>query len=134
MLKTLAIVLRAAQLYSQAAHHQLSGPSFFMDHAFAGETYDAMEAAYDSVVERAIGTGEKFDILAMNVTSAKMVSDCKLDTTDDIFEQLIENEASIRREIEVAKKDGASPGTINMLDQLADDSEVRTYKLKQRAK
>lgn len=134
MLKPIAIVLRAAQLYSHAAHNQLSGSTFFSDHAFAGDVYGAMESAYDSVVERAIGTGEKLDLLEMNVIAAKMVSDCKLDTTENIFEQLLENEASVRREIEVAKKDGASPGTINMLDQLSDDSEVRTYKIQQRSK
>lgn len=133
MLKNLAIVLRAAQLYSHAAHNLISGESFFADHSFAGDVYGAMESAYDSVVERAIGTGEKLDLLAMNVSAAKLVADCKTGTVSDIFEQLLENESSLRREIESAH-DGASAGTINMLDQLSDDSEVRTYKIKQRLK
>ena len=133
MLKNLATVLRAAQLYSHAAHNLVSGSNFFADHAFSGDVYGAMESAYDSVVERAIGTGEKLDLLGMNVAASKMIVDCKVDTVEDIFEQLLENESSLRREIEAART-GASAGTVNLLDQLSDDSEVRTYKLKQRSK
>ena len=133
MLKNLATVLRAAQLYSHAAHNLVSGANFFADHAFAGDVYGAMESAYDSVVERAIGTGEKLDLLGMNVAASKMIADCKVDTVEDIFEQLLENESSLRREIEAART-GASAGTVNLLDQLSDDSEVSTYKIQQRLK
>ena len=130
-LKDLAITFRAAQLYAHAAHNQLTGCSFFADHAFAGEVYGAMEDAYDSVVERAIGTGESLELLKMNCQAADMVLDCSLKDSEHIFGQLLENEISILKAIEKASK-GASYGTDNLLAQLADDSEVRTYKIKQR--
>lgn len=133
MLKDLAIILRAAQFYTHAAHNALSGCTFFSDHEFAGDTYTALESAYDSVVERAIGTDEELDLLDIGVKAAGIVKDLSLKNCDAIFEQLIENENSIRDAIDTAKKD-ASFGTENMLAQFADDSEVRTYKLKQRMK
>ena len=133
MLKNLATILRAAQLYTHAAHNELKGCTFFADHAFAGDTYDALETAYDSTVERAIGLGEEMNLLELGVKAANLAKDLSLDSQKDIFEQLLENEESIRDEIERAKVD-ASYGTDNLLAQLADDSESRTYKIKQRLK
>lgn len=92
-----------------------------------------MTEAYDSLVERAIGTGEMIDLFKTNVDAAAMIKDFKLDTAKDIFGQFEFAEKAIQRELKNASKD-ASYGTDNLLAGLADDSEVRSYKIKQRLK
>ena len=131
MLKNIATLYRALQLYTQAAHNKVSTCAFFADHAFLGEVYEAMESAYDSLVERAIGLGEKLDLLAMNVDAAKAIEDLKLEKPEVIWSQLLENENSLLEHLEEASTK-ASIGTQNLLAQLADDSEARIYKIKQR--
>lgn len=131
MLKNLATVLRAAALYAHEAHHAISGDTFLEDHSFLGDTYAALTTAYDDVVERAIGVGEEFDLLSIQVDAADSLKNLSLKDATAIFKQILENEKTIQEEIEDAIK-GTTLGTNNLLSGIADTSEVRIYKIRQR--
>ena len=123
-------VLRAGQLYYQAAHNLAKGETFLQDHGFLGDAYEAFAGAYDSVAERAVGLGEKPDLLKINTEAAKISSGLKIEDFDGVFEQALEIEKSLLKEIENVGK--VSKGTDNLLAGLADDAEVRIYKIQQR--
>lgn len=133
-MKNLAIILRAMQLYAHNMHNLIKGPTFFQDHEFLGELYPTYEKIYDQVIERIIGLngltstelchiqGEAYkalDHLNKSIVSA------------DIFKVLLECESAVRL---ICKQTNAasSLGTQNLLAQISDDSEMRSYKLKQR--
>ena len=127
----LATILRAAQLYAHAAHNEASGPTFFADHEYLGELYGAYEAAYDAVVERCIGLGIAVDLAAIGVQAAGRASMWKAQPASDAFDGLLGLERVICSEIK-RQLPFATPGTANLLGQLADDSEARQYKLLRR--
>lgn len=127
-MKKLLFVLRTGQLYLQAAHNTTKGCTFFSDHAWLGEAYDAFAAGYDAVAERAIGLGEDPDLLAINIEAAKTAAELPLGSS--VFSQALELEQSLQSVIESMGK--KTVGTDNLLAGLADASEVRGYKLKQR--
>lgn len=126
----LATILGAAKLVAHRLHNTVRGSDFFADHAFLGETYDAYDDTYDAVVERAIGTGEPIDLAQVNTNAAAMAAATTADP-DLWYVALLGLEVQIRTEIDVLGP-RVSTGTANLLAQLADDSEVRTYKLNQR--
>ena len=132
-MKELAIVLRAAQFYAHHAHNIAKGSTFFEDHEFFGEAYAAYESGYDRVIERMIGLGQSVDINDIGVKAMKMASDHDSSGNDDCFEYLMEYEKAI---VEMCDRFNASAslGTQNMLQGLADDSEMRQYKIGQRLK
>lgn len=122
----IATTLRTAQLYAHEAHNQSSGSGFFGDHQFFNDAYKAYEDAYDLVVERMIGLGICVD--------HKQLSEQAVDqfpTSHDYYERLMELEAQLQREIDEELPE-ATTGTNNLLSGLADASEVRVYKMKQR--
>ena len=123
-------VLRAGQLYYQAAHNLTKGETFLQDHGFLGEAYEAFAEAYDGVAERSVGLGEKPDLFKINEESAKISSGLKIEDLDGAFEQALEVEKSLVKEIEQVGK--VSKGTDNLLAGIADESEVRIYKIQQR--
>lgn len=124
-MQKLATTFRAAQMFAHAAHHSTAGPTFLSDHGFFGELYEAYGAAYDQVVERAIGRGAKIDESQINSDAAGMFK------YDASFQTALFIEQTIEAEL-VACCDTATMGTRNMIEQLADDSEVRCYKIRQR--
>lgn len=127
-MQQIAIQLKSLEIYTHEAHHQTSGASFFADHAALNDFYDAYGDAYDSVIERMIGLNIPVDERELNIKAV-----AEMPTRTDWFYMLLEEEAELRRLIseEYAK---TTCGTQNLLSQLADDSEVRTYKLNQRTK
>ena len=129
----LAITLRAAQFHAHACHNYVSGPTFFSDHAYLGELYEAYEEAYDAVIERIIGDGSKPDLNGFAVAAAAKASAFPTRGTDaaSMFRSVLQFEEMIRKGCEKYEVD-ASMGEENLLQQLADDSETRTYKLRQR--
>lgn len=133
-MKELAQHLRFAQFYAHNAHNLISGDEFFQDHEFLGDLYGTYESAYDDVVERMIGLGGEPDLGEITCAAAhdaKMAGwnpDPKVCFASifgieqhlcDLIDRLIE---------------GASNGTQNFLQGLADESEKRQYKLGQRIK
>lgn len=132
-MKELAIVLRAAQFYAHHAHNIAKGATFFEDHEYFGELYSAYEGAYDGVIERIIGLGGSPDINQIGMQAMKMSSGHQSTGNRECFEYLLEFEETI---CEMCKKfnEGASLGTQNFIQGLADQSEMRQYKIKQRLK
>lgn len=130
----LATLFRAAQLTAHDKHNTVYGATFFEDHEYLGELYGTYEAAYDSVIERMIGLGEKCDISGGNVKAADLAKWlCDLEDNDNWPRIFLEIESRIQKEVDACCK-GASSGTLNFLQGLADESEQRVYKLSQRAK
>ena len=129
-MKALATHLRYLQFLAHNAHNQVEGPSFFADHAFLGELYPVYEDAYDAVVERLIGAGEKPDLVAIQAEAAAKLPEWS--NVDDAFDSLLLGEAVLCRQIETLAKGEITQGTLNLLAGLADASEVRVYKLQQR--
>jgi DNA-binding ferritin-like protein len=130
----LATLFRAAQLTAHEKHNIVQGPTFFEDHKFLGKLYPEYETAYDGIIERMIGLGESPDISGGNIKAADLAKWlCDLEPLDKWPKIFLEVEARIQKEVDECCK-GASSGTINFLQGLADQSEQRTYKLGQRAK
>lgn len=131
-LHILAVAYRALQLYAHMAHNQTRGSTFFSDHQFLGELYSTYESAYDDIIERMIGIGEKPDI--QEITKMACDAFCKRDPSganDMYFKTILHTEHEILELIDHCTKD-ASQGTANLLQNFADDSEKRCYKIIQR--
>ena len=124
-----ATKLRTLQIFAHNSHNEASGLTFLADHEYMGELYAAYESAYDSVIERLIGLGEEVDIVAIGMDAIKAVAACP--STDACFESLLEQEGELRKAI--AECIGEySIGSQNLMAQLADDSEQRSFIIGQR--
>lgn len=133
-MKRLLITFRAAQLFAHYGHNVVSGSSFFADHAFLGDLYDAYTESYDAIAERVIGKGAAEDLLSINITAAELAKEVGKDNPTKaqvLFKILMSIEKDICKEIDKAME-SASSGTQNLLQGLADASEQRQYKIKQR--
>lgn len=132
----LATLFRAAQFYAHAAHNFAKGATFYQDHEELGELYGAYEEAYDSVVERMIATGEPFSvqqILTNAAAEANRYPDPSTFSQQTSFQTLFSLEQKIRLAIETVIA-AQTLGTQNLLQDLADQSEMRSYKIGQRLK
>lgn len=130
----LASILRFLQLYAHNAHNLLGGPTFFSDHAFLGELYTTYESDYDAVVERTIGFKGTIDLISIQkiaVQQLEKTGQCK--TFQECFGLCLKWEETLCKTIEKIAKD-STQGTTNMLADIADRSEMRQFKLKQRLK
>lgn len=101
------------------------------------EFYAAMDVAYDSLIERHMGLGGE-----MNKTELIDVIEEAHEALEEIpegsdmqahFEYSLNLESLFRSELNMTMQ-GASEGTKNLLQDLSDQSEVRTYKMRQRVK
>jgi DNA-binding ferritin-like protein len=131
----LATKLREAQLYAHACHNTVSGSNFIELHEFLGELYGAYESAYDSVVERIIAKNDESPgLLTMNVKAAESAAEWPM-SQSEMLSCLLDMEADIRSICEGYRSDKEiSIGTQNLIAGIADDSEVRSYKLGQLTK
>jgi len=131
----LATTLRTAQLVAHCFHNQTRGISFFADHEFFADLYAAYEEAYDSIIERDIGLGEDCDCAKISADAGAAAGkyDPRDMAADEMCAVLLGMERQIQAEATAATK-GASIGTANLLGDLADKSEMRVYKLRQRIK
>lgn len=131
---TLASIYRAAQFYAHYAHNTVTGPAFFADHKFLGKLYAAYEEAYDSIIEREIGLGEELSIPEITKNACSLFDSVAKDAdATTFFKRLLATEKQICAQI-AKDMQGASDGTQNLLQGLADDSEKRQYLLKQRSR
>lgn len=136
-MQNLLIQTRVMNLITHHFHNVCSRVAFLSDHAFFGEVYEALDDAYDNVAERLIGLKDSSVIPFMELMDAVNMKLKQLphDYKDNaqMFQTLLQLESEMRAIIEEYIKSGEySQGTVNMLAQLADDSEVRTYKIKRR--
>ena len=135
-MKELAIILRAMQIYSHNAHNLVERVLFFQDHDFLGEIYPVYESDYDSVIERIIGLSE----VAPNLIE---IQDAALVIVKTMPPKEVENSAYLQKIEEMERKLRAhisaiypktTIGTQQLIGDIADRSEQRSYKLKQRIK
>lgn len=137
-LNSLATLFRAAQFYAHGAHNLVTGETFLIDHKYLGTLYDAYEEAYDSLIERIIGTDitdttEKFNLVDITKNAVKLFADTfpEKGSAEAYFKGLNAFEIKIRAIISKINGD-LSLGTQNLVQDLADQSEQRSYKLQQR--
>jgi DNA-binding ferritin-like protein len=128
-----AIILRALQLYAHNAHNLAKGKTFLQDHEFLGELYPAYEGEYDSIVERMIGLGEEPDLNDITKQAADAATANEFKDDENAFSVLLVTEKELCSSIKKDMTD-ASNGTQNLLQTIADNSEMRQYKLKRRLK
>lgn len=130
-MKNVAILLRALQFYAHSAHNLAKGSTFFEDHEFFGELYPAYESDYDSVVERMIGleglNGDA-DVCDILKKACEIATEKNCQPSETAFATILATEKNLCREIDSAMM-GASNGTQNLLQDIADRSEQRQYKL-----
>lgn len=127
----IATLLRCLQFYAHVAHNLLGGDTFFQDHAFLGELYASYEAEYDSVIERLIGTGKPVDLIKLHNDAAQAIVEPQ--SYKECFQELLSCEKKLCEMIE-NEAPKSSQGTMQLLGGIADASEIRQYKLKQRMK
>jgi DNA-binding ferritin-like protein len=124
------------QLFAHSAHHLSKGQTFFEDHSFFGDTYSAVEDDFDSVAERMIGLGEEeMDVLEITTHAIAILKDSP--STDSSMEDFFNYQLKLEKHLcETIKKSisSVSPGTEQLIGEIANKSEVRQYKLKQRLK
>lgn len=134
-MENIAIQLRSLQLYTHMAHNYVSKVIFFSDHSALGDFYGEHESDYDSVVERMIGLTAPEMVNIPNITSQatqKMATlPVSLKENGKWFETILALEQQLCQiiQMEIAK---ASEGTKQLIGDIANKSEMRQYKLKQR--
>lgn len=136
-MKDLLALTRMMNIYYHHLHNIAHGPTFKADHELMSDFYTQLESSYDSLIERYIGIGAEMDKsqLLSIITDAHAVLDSIPEGTDmdTHFQYALELEISLRAEIQ-SSMEMHSEGTKNLLAALADESEVRSYKLKQRVR
>ncbi len=131
-MEKLAADFRFMQLYAHNSHNLVKGKTFFEDHSFLGDLYKTYESAYDSIIERMMGLGLKPDLNKINKISFHTLEAINLsENPEEIFKAILAYEKYICKTIEKMVQD-YSEGTKQMLGTLADESEMRQYKLNQR--
>jgi DNA-binding ferritin-like protein len=127
-----ALQLLILRLFAQRAHHDTQGPTFFADHKMFGKFYEAYDAAYDSVVERAIGLGSRLDLAKLAMDAAKTAAlHPNEHSPEKLFADLLSGEKNLCGVL-VAEMAKATEGTKNLLAQLCDDSEQRQFLIQKR--
>lgn len=132
-MKNLAVILRASQLYAHMAHNLTTGCSFFSDHEAFKSFYEEYEEGYDDVVERIIGLTGDCDITAITKGACDIVEKTKFKDTMHAYSVLLATEKSLC-EVCTAENKKATLGTQNLLQGIADKSEMRQYKIQRRIK
>lgn len=127
-LSDLAILFRGLQLFAHNAHHLAKGVSFFEDHEFLGETYQAYESAYDSVIELIIGDGGTVDLLSVQADAVSVLNDL----SGESFPVLYRGEEQIQKAVDEIAAGTKDQGVIQVIGTIAQDSKVRRYKIGQR--
>lgn len=130
-MENLIKLLKLAKFYAHDMHQLAKGQTFFQDHAFLGELYEAYDSEYDDCVERSIGLGIEPNLPNIIIEAANTLK--SLPHNEHCFLVLNNLEKAIRAEIAKISP-SASLGSQNLYAQIADDSEVRSYKLQQRMK
>lgn len=128
-------VSRAMNLYYHHLHNVAKGIAFEGDHEMMADFYGAMDDVYDSLIERHIGLGgsmTKMDFVKI-VDAAEEIIEAIPDSED--FQVQLSHAQSLEfdfRSLLERANVGASMGTQNLLQDLCDQSEVRSYKLSRR--
>lgn len=120
------------QLYAHAAHNIASkGKTFFEDHEEFGDYYAQYTSDYDDVVERIIGLTGTCDIQAITKAACDIFSEAKLDSCEKAFSVLLASEKSLCK-LATEENKRATLGTQDLLQKIANGSEVRQYRISQK--
>jgi len=132
----LAILLKTANLYAHSAHNLTCGPSFFADHKQLAKFYEDYIEAYDSIIERIIGLygRDNANIIEVTVQAVDKFKVLPLMVpTEDRFKTLLEIEKEIYSLIaQLEKHPEITCGTNQLITEIANQSEIRQYLIKQR--
>lgn len=136
-MKELAVLLRKMQLAAHNFHNTVTGEDFMQDHSHLGDLYPAYESEYDSIIERIIGLygRDSLDLIAIQISAVEQLKQypAKCESNTQCFEVLLHCEKELCDHVEkLCKVPGVTQGSQNLLAQLADNSESRQYKLKNR--
>jgi len=131
-LPLLAEHYRAAQFFAHNAHNLTKGATFFEDHEFLGELYGAYEAAYDTLVERAVLLEMNPDPRTITKAAADRVAKLPLSLGATAFNAILDMEDDICAAITAMMKTDLPQGTLNLLQGLADESEKRQFLMERR--
>lgn len=127
----LLVYLKYMNIYAHISHNILGGETFFQDHEFLAELYAKYEDVYDSLVEKFIGLDKKLDLIKIHKSAIDALGEPK--DYEEAYSELLECEKAVCDACKEMTKD-ATIGLANMLAQIADESEGRQYKIKQRLK
>ena len=135
-MKDLAKTFRASQLFAHSCHNLVRGSTFLADHPFLGDLYEAYEEAYDDVIERMIGLDYVFDINQITREAGNLAANYPVQSMDakEMFSALLQLEIVIQTLIKAESKPETLLGVQDLIQGLADDSQMRAYKIKQRLK
>lgn len=135
----LICTLRASHLFLHHAHLLAKGSLFPQDHAFLGDLYNELESEFDSIAERLIGLGGE-EQLSLPIVMAKVSEKLKscpsvgVGENKVFFQKQMEFEKSICAQVEDLVTSGISQGTVQVLGDVANRSEMRQYKIGRRIK
>ena len=139
-MKELAILLRSLNLYAHSAHNLCGRIPFFQDHEFFNEIYSAADTNYDSVIERMIGLSGEDSVpslpeqLEAIYQILSQLPEKGVKENAIFFQVILEKQKMVCSKIEELCKSGLPQGTIQMLGNIADQSEQFQYKISQRLK
>jgi DNA-binding ferritin-like protein len=136
MLPSLAEVAgayRAAQFIAHNFHNLVKGPTFLEDHEFLGELYGEYEEAYDGCIERIIAFTGAADVTGITTKACAAAAQINPNgkSSSDMFTIILGLERGFCALIKAAVPD-CTDGTQNFLQGLADESEMRQYKISQK--
>lgn len=136
-MKELLILLRAMQLYSQNAHHLVKGVGFHQDHEFFGDTYEELAKDYDDVAERIIGLfgEEHVNLQGILVGVAQKIADAPSSGTPDnktFYEYQLKLEDRLCALVKQIIDATPTPGTEQLVGEICNKSESRSYRIKRR--
>lgn len=128
---------RILQLYYHNCHHLTSGESFFADHGFFNDSYLQLEEHYDRLSEYFIclfgGKAFETKILINVVNETLSKYEVEEFSCEKMFQVALELETKFYKELESVNKK-ASIGLANTIGDIAEQADVRMYKIKQRNK
>jgi DNA-binding ferritin-like protein len=132
-LADVALAFRSAQFIAHNSHNLIKGVTFLEDHEFLGELYQAYEQGYDKCIERIVAFTGNADVIG--ITSKACAISAQFNpagkTSNEIFSFMLDLEKSICAAIKTAVP-GCSDGTQNLLQDLAEKSELRIYPISQK--
>lgn len=137
-LGTVLVKLVALNAYHQSAHWRSFGSNYYSDHQLFSRMYDDTSKEIDQVAERLLGTNGDESILQPNrLLNLASTSANELILTDEFAQSLLNAETkfilfmnSLIKSLEHSSQ--SSPGTLNMLQAIADKHEEHIYLLKRR--
>jgi len=126
----LTILFRTLNLYIHHAHNLTKGQTFHEDHAFFASLYEFADDAYDSIIERQIGTvSDDIDLCEIIKESYDLLEKMDKRYYENALVLLDEGTNMID---EMSKDAKLSSGTVNLLQGLSDQMEVFIYKIKRK--